>query len=477
MPGMTGRRHFIYESRAAVRLSRPELILLTLPFVFFLYPAFAMLVAKSEVPIYLNRYSWNLLLANIVNVAVYAAFGFGVVAGRLGLQSIAIFSLAVLTFIVFSSNSLLRLPAIEIIVQLARLSAGFALVVIAFQFHRSARNLLSKCCLVPGTLLGLAGLLDLSWGLVAHVLPMDKSKQLPSSYRTPYDLTNIQDQDIVLVGDSFVWGAGVRLEQRPGDILQQRLQTSSFHPRVYSLGVLGQNVQGYIQQVKDVPLTRRPKTIAVFFFANDMPPRTNLQDSLQQLAASLGHGSVVMRLGIDLFRIGITPTAEDYAALLLTHFDEQDATFSFRWQQLEKELTELFELARERAQDQPVFVLLPMLVDFEKGTFNEPLDRVGELAERIGFKVVDTMSAFRRDGRTAESYRAKPNDLHLNERGNGIVADVLFRLITKTSQPSDCRHQRVDQTKQDRSRSSGGTRCTGPTRLVSIERVSQVFAQ
>jgi hypothetical protein len=155
-----------------------------------------------------------------------------------------------------------------------------------------------------------------------------------------------------------------------------------------------------------------------------MPPRSNLQDTLQQLAFNVGRGSVTLRILVDLGRIWVTPKEEDYNRLLLSHFDESDETFSARWTQLGKELEELFGLAKGRSQDRPALVLLPGWQ-----TFDGPLRRVGRVAERLGFQVVETMPAFRADGRGPGGYRAAPNDPHFNKRGNEIVAEVLFRLL------------------------------------------------
>jgi hypothetical protein len=273
--------------------------------------------------------------------------------------------------------------------------------------------------------------LDLSWSVIARLQPVDKFKQIYGSYRTSYDLTRVRDQDIILVGNSFVWGAGVRKEHRFGEVLERRLKTTDSQPRVFSLGLLGANVQGYIQQLQGIPASARGRQVIVFFYANDMPPRSNLQDTLQQLAVNLGRGSVTMRMLVDLTRIAVTPNPDKYASLLLSHFDEKDRTFPVRWLQLERELDDLFQLAKSRSHDQPALVLLPILTDFQKAAFDEPLHRVGQVAERIGFRVIDTMPAFRADGHAANAYRATPNDLHLNERGNWIVADVLVRLVTK----------------------------------------------
>ena len=139
---------------------------------------------------------------------------------------------------------------------------------------------------------------------------------------------------------------------------------------------------------------------------------------------------------MDLFQFLLTPNPEEYAELLLTHFAEEDPTFDFRWGQLEQEFKEFFQIAVARSYNQPMILILPMLVNFERAAFDDPMRRVSNLAAHVGFKVVDTMPAFRADGKKAALYRANPNDLHLNEHGNGIVAKVLFKAIANTVSPA-----------------------------------------
>jgi hypothetical protein len=128
----------------------------------------------------------------------------------------------------------------------------------------------------------------------------------------------------------------------------------------------------------------------------------------------------------------VTPSAEAYARLLLTHYIDNDGTLDYRWKQLEREFEEFFQLAAARSHKRPMIMILPMLIDFEGAAFDGPMKRVSDLAARVGFKVADTMPAFRADGEKAERYRAAPNDLHLNGHGNRIVAEVLFKAIADT---------------------------------------------
>src|SRR4029079_7211241 len=173
----------------AIRMDPHQTLLLALPFVVFLYPTIALLAAKSTIPVYLHRYSWNLLIFNALNIVAYAAFVLGIKTGRATVQFGATAFLAVISLLVLSNNSLLSLPAIIATVQVTRVTAGFALLIIALRADKRRRNLTARFSLVLGTLFTLTALLDLSWYLVASVQPTDRSKQVYGSYRTSYDLT------------------------------------------------------------------------------------------------------------------------------------------------------------------------------------------------------------------------------------------------------------------------------------------------
>jgi hypothetical protein len=408
-----------------------KIILLALPFIIYLYPAVALLIAKSNTPLFFNMYSANLLLLNLTTVLVYVVFLFSLLASWRAIQFGAVLFLALLT-LVAANNSVLNLTAFDATTQVARIFAGFALIVVVFLAHKDERSWLSGVGLGVGAIIACSAIADFGFASISRTLNTDTAAQIYRQYRTVYDLVKVTDEDIVLVGDSFVWGSGVRADQRFGDMLERRLNAEGKGLRVYSLGIIGADVTGYIQQIQDLPATSKVKQVVLCFYANDMPPRSNLLDTLQQVATSIGRRSVTLRMVVDLFQFLVTPSAEAYANLLLTHYAENDGTFEFRWEQLEREFKEFFQLAAMRSNKRPMIMILPMLVDFERAAFDGPMRRVSDLAARVGFVVIDTMPAFRADGEKAERYRAAPNDLHLNEHGNRIVAEVLFRAIAVT---------------------------------------------
>jgi hypothetical protein len=407
-----------------------QTLLLTLPFILYLFPAMALLTAKSNTPTFFNMYSPKLLLLNAITVLVYVAFLYGLMARWHAIQFGAVFFLAVLTLVVVTTtNSVRNVSAFVATTQAARIFAGFALIVVAFLAYKHEHSRFSEIGVSIGAIIAFSAITDFGFASISRFWPTDTTYL---GYRIAYDLASAAEQDIVLVGDSFVWGAGVDADQRFGAVLEHLLEAEGKGSRVYSLGIRGANVRGYIQQVQDLPATSKVKQIVLCFYANDMPPRANLHDALQGVAVSVGRGSATLRMLIHQVQFSLRPSAEAYSQLLLTHYAENDRTFEDRWEQLEREFEEFFQLAMERSYKRPMLMILPVLVNFESSAFDDPMRRVSKLAARVGFEVVDTMPVFRADGEKAERYRAAPEDLHLNEHGNRIVAEVLFRAIADT---------------------------------------------
>jgi hypothetical protein len=400
-----------------------EMFLIALPFILCLYPAIALLVTRSDIPVFFNMYSRDLLLLNTVMMLSYVGLFVASWFSWRGLQFAAIL-LVCLLMLVAINNAVRDFPALDVTTQLVRIAGGVSLIVVAFLANKQQRSRWSGIGVGIGAVVLLTALLDLSFSSAGRLFATDKENQIYGRYRTTMDVGNVSKEDIVLVGDSFVWGAGVPIEQRFGDVLERSLGG----PRVYSLGIIGASLGGYNRMILDVPAGKRASHVIVFFYDNDMPPRANLRDSLEKVSVVAGERSVSARVLIDLVRFAITPTPELYAQELLDSYAKDDRTFEFRWSLLEVALKSLYQSAAERSLERPTLVILPMLVGFG-ASFDEPHRRLAELSEQIGFRVMDVTPSFRALDPKVEHFRAASNDLHLNERGNAIIADILIKII------------------------------------------------
>ncbi|MFN0218247.1 MAG: SGNH/GDSL hydrolase family protein [Hyphomicrobium sp.] len=402
--------------------------LIALPFVLFLYPAIALIATRSEIPVFLGMYSRDMLVLITLILICYLGIVAAFWLNWRHLQFAAILLLVLLT-LVATNNAVRDLPALEPATQLARFTGGLSLILVTFFSDKRRVSTWTGIGLGIGAVVVVSALIDFCYSSAAWLLPSDRQGYIDGKYRTAMDLSKVTEDDVVLVGDSFVWGAGVPVEQRFGNLLERKFGSGQ-GPRVYSLGVVGVGVGEYNRQLLDVPAAKRVRNVIVFFYANDMPPRASLRQSIEKVSVVIGQRSLTGRALLDLVRFMITPSADAYAQEVLEGFVRDDATFAFRWSLLEDSLKTLHQRATERSRERPILVILPMLVDFGAGAFDEPHRRVAELAERIGFRALDVTPAFRSLGQNAEHFRAAKNDLHLNERGNAIVADVLMTLVT-----------------------------------------------
>jgi GDSL-like Lipase/Acylhydrolase family len=406
---------------------RLEMLIIALPFIFCLYPAIALLATGSEIPIFFNLYSRDLLLLNTIMVLSYVTVLAAFWLNWRGLQFATVLTVSLLMLIA-TNNAMRDFPGFDATTQLVRFTGGLSLIVISFLANKQERSRWSGIGLGIGAIVLLTALIDFSFSFAGQLLPADKQNQIYGRYRTAMDFSKVTEEDIVLVGDSFVWGAGVPVELRFGDVLERKLGGAQ-GPRVYSLGIVGAGIGEYNRQILDIPVGNRARRVIVFFYANDMPPRVNLRDSIERVGVIVGQRSITARALADIVRFAITPSPDVYARALLDSFAEDDGTFGFRWSLLTDSLQTLHQRAVERSRESPTLIILPMLVDFDVASFDKPHRRVAELAEKIGFRVLDTTPTFRSTGQKAEHFRAASNDLHLNERGNAIVADILMGII------------------------------------------------
>jgi len=407
-------------------LLAPEMLLIALPFVLCLYPAIALLVTRSSIPVFFNMYSRDLLLLNTAMVLSYVGMFVASWFSWRGSQFVAVLVVVVLMLVAIN-NALRDLPGLEVTTQLVRVAGGMSLIVLAFLADKQQRSRWSGIGLGIGAVVLLTALIDFSFSSAVRLFATDKQSQIYGTYRTAMDFGKVSEDDVVLVGDSFVWGAGVPIEQRFGDVLERKLGG----PHVYSLGIKGADLGNYNRQILDIPAGKRARQVIVFFYDNDMPARATLRFSLEKISVIAGQRSITGRVLIDLVRFTVTPTAELYAQEALDSFAKRDTTFEFRWRMLESGLKALYQRATERSLERPTLVILPMLVDFAT-SFDEPHRRVSELAEQIGFRALDATPSFLSFDHKLEHFRAASNDLHLNERGNAIIADILMGIINKS---------------------------------------------
>jgi len=392
------------------------------PFVLFLYPLVVALAARSEYPAVLGRWSWSAAAFIALSLLLLACFAVVLARRRWREVAVAITALIAVSYIAAASSSIQNAWAMIGVLTAMRLMAVISLAVIALISAHEGRPRTSLVSLACAAVLLVPSVVDLVWSFV----PETDEHRIWNQYRVTYDMTGLTPRDIAIVGDSYVWGAGVPVEKRFGNVLERKLGGA----HVYSLGQVGANLKSYTGYVRDVPARPGARRVVIAFFMNDMPPTDRLDRYMEWLATSAGKTSISARLALDLLRLSFAPDVDGYVRQLLEDFDDSRPDFPARWQLLTDQLAELHRLAVERSPETPVLLLLPALSDFGRERWQAIHQRLARTGESVGFQVLDLFGDLEVGRPQALALRAAPNDLHFNERANEIVAQRLFELLS-----------------------------------------------
>src|SRR5262249_20691820 len=180
-------------------------------------------------------------------------------------------------------------------------------------------------------------LLLLAW---LAVFPPRRDGDDPATFRERYDLTAVTADDILLVGDSFVWGAGVRKEEAFGFQLQALYQQEGRPTRVYSLGMPGGNFPDDLEALAQVPPGVKARQVVLAYYMNDMPPPETWclgqWDRTQYVPLNrLAPGSPSLQLLSDATGKLLYADVDTYHRFVVDWYDPKDPTFRAPWQMVE----------------------------------------------------------------------------------------------------------------------------------------------
>lgn len=412
------------------------LLVVASPFILFLYPTILVLGEPSQVPVILHRYSYGAAAFLLLAALLYATFALALLRRSGALLVMCLIALAVLTFPLPASNVISAGAAIPLLLAATRLLTAIVLAVAAGICVRGRQPGGALAAVVGAALLFVPSAIDTGYLLWQAKGGPAGTTSVTVGYRVPYDLGKLNGHDIVLVGDSFVWGQGVDIRERVGDVLQADLQRRDPAARVYSLGMIGAGLNDYVKALSEVPPAPKIRRVIVSFYQNDMPPRDTLGGWMERLSLALGRSSVSARMVLDIARLSLAPTVDGYIDLVLGDFDQQGAAFPARWRLLVESFDTLYRLAAERSLEQPILAIVPMLTAAEGERWRDAHRRVAAVAAAAGFAVVDLYDDYGTGTAAALRYRVAANDPHFDVAGNQLFAQKLAAaMIGRTREP------------------------------------------
>jgi len=402
----------------------------------FLTLALATASTRSVSPVVLGRYSVAAAGYQFLNVLTLALLAWpGLRGSWRGLG----YALAVgSTFLAPINESARNLPGL--LAGLAVVRGLVAVCGITIEFDRFRRDRKSVRGLVLALGVALAGLsmIDLAlWGWIHFSRGFDEDFE---GYRDRYALESVTPDDIVLVGDSFVWGHGVAKTERFGNVLERLYAGEGRRVRVFSLGVRGAGPSRYLESLGRVPEGRRVGVVIFSFYPNDLasrpgPSRRALR-LVQNATFQLGQSSLTFRAAHDALGKLEMPSVDHYHRSVVEDYRKNEPTFRARWDELVAALGRFDRLAARRSNSRPMLLLIPLMVDFRAYQLTEAHAELRAAAEAMGYDVLDLLPAFAAQLKDGSRFRSGRNDNHFDARTHELVGSLIKRHLDTRSDTS-----------------------------------------
>ena len=393
----------------------------------FLGLAVAAASGRSVSATILGRYSAASFGYQLLNVAT---LGLLVLPSRWGRSRRVGYLLVVASTVLAPINESVRnLPGIQAVLPMVRLLVAASLIAAEFERFRRDRKSVRGLALAAGLVLaGLSSMDLMLWGWVRASSGFEEEFE---GYRDRYALETVTPDDVVLVGDSFVWGHGVAKPRRFGDVLERLYADEGRRVRVFSLGVRGAGPSRYLESLARVPEGRR-FGIAIFsFYPNDLVPRPGPSRKalrmIQGLTWTLGRSSLTFRAAHDVLGKLETPSVDHYHRSLVEDYRKDDPTFRGRWAELVAALGRFEKSAARRSEARPLLLLIPLMVDFHAYPLAGAHEELRAEAETLGYDVLDLLPAFRAELGDGSRFRVGRNDNHFDARTHELVGSLIKR--------------------------------------------------
>ena len=382
----------------------------------------ALALTRSVSPVVLGRYSAGLFAYQLFNVAALACLVAWPKARWVGL-ALVVGS----TFIAPQNEGVRQWAWMLAALPAVRLLTAWAVVAAEFDRFRGGIKPVRGLALGLAVGLGLLSALDLAiFARVATTKGFDDDFE---GYRDRYNLASVTADDVVIAGDSFVWGHGVPKPQRFGNRLEGYYAREGRRVHVFSLGVRGAGPDRYVESLARVPAQRRLGVAVLAFYPNDIAPRprarAKLLSRLEGPTWALGRSSLTCRVLHDALGAIESPSLERYHAALVDDFRPDDPSYPQRWADLSGAFADFERLARQRSSARPILMLIPLMVEFSSYPLADAHIALRATAEKLGYDVLDLLPDFRARLGDGGRYRVGEGDNHFDARVHELVAQLL----------------------------------------------------
>ena len=247
-----------------------------------------------------------------------------------------------------------------------------------------------------------------------------------------------RDKIVVVVGDSFCFGQGVRVADRFSNVLETRLNQEhpAEHYRLFAGCKPGWEIEKIARRMERyVEFFGRVDRVVYSFVLNDPIRKGHLEKRQMELGFHLLTKSPVPRRRSARFLAGRNSyTLRWFAGRLQRRQLARDTVEWYRqlyttnphWPQTQQLLRRMKEYCSAKGIAFSL-VVWPLFYQLEAYPLTEVHEVIGAVAQQEGIHYVDLLPVFA--GKAAQDYWVHPTDFHPNSRGHAEAAAFLYDAI------------------------------------------------
>jgi hypothetical protein len=244
-------------------------------------------------------------------------------------------------------------------------------------------------------------------------------------YRPPHKSED--KEQIIVLGDSFTFGYGVRLEDSYPNILEQLLNDSCDGPgyEVINAGVPGYDTVDEAEMLKKIMLHYSPKWVIVGLHPGDFMSRQQLQKNpLVRLRETLRYKSAFFAWLQRIYKTKLIKYIPPPKSTLTV--DPETVFHTPRADRIKQAFQDIRATATADGADMIVLMICP-LIHWESYPYKALHTSIAQFCQENSIHFVDPLDAF--SEYDTSSLWLAPNDSHYNADANRIAAKVLQRFL------------------------------------------------
>lgn len=332
-----------------------------------------------------------------------------------------------------NTNAVIAAPGIRWILPLIRILSALSLFLLIVSMP-GKEKLLQNLFLSAGIFFLMTSVIDMfliRW-IDNNETFFDVSAETIQRPSDSYDLSSLNEKDIVIVGDSHLVGVGMysyeRFSTKAGALLKERDPDS----RVISLGNAGAGLDDYLDILNYVDSSQKVKRVILAFYMNDMPIDKKWLDQFRNSLISIRQSSQLAGFLGDVIGKRLIPSVNRYHDYIVESYDKNSHTYPARADFVEQRLSEFYRMAKERSTKSPVLMIIPLMVDFQNYPLSEAHSELRHVAQTQGYSVLDLLDVFTEKITHVNDYLL-PGDSHLNPLGHTLIAEEIVSFLEDDS--------------------------------------------